>query len=224
MSPPFGRLRAGALPGRVATLAAVGALALGLGAVAVPPASAVEGEQARAVLRLADGKRAGRVVFLGTGSTVTRVEVSVQFPRFTRTVQRSEVPGFHGLHVHANSDPANGEGCVADPAQPRPTWFVSADGHLREGLEEHGAHVGDLPPLLLTEGGRGYTVTLTDRFDVADVVGRAVILHLLRDNLGHVPTGTEPTQYTANSRAATELTAATGNAGPRLACGVVTAR
>src|SRR3712207_3754678 len=37
---------------------------------------------------------------------------------------------FHGFHVHANNNPANGRGCVANPGQPSLTWFVSADGHL----------------------------------------------------------------------------------------------
>ena len=40
---------------------------------------------------------------------------------------------FHGFHIHANNDPANGQGCVADPAAAKSTWFVSADGHLSEG-------------------------------------------------------------------------------------------
>ena len=40
-------------------------------------------------------------------------------------------PGFHGFHIHANDDPANGKGCIADPAQAPSTWFVSADGHLK---------------------------------------------------------------------------------------------
>ncbi len=218
------RFRAGALTRRVPVLVAVGGLALGLGAAAVPTAGAAEGEQARATLRLADGKSAGRVVFYGDDATVTRVEVVVALPRFTTTVPRAEVAGFHGFHVHANSDPANGEGCLADPAQLRSTWFVSADGHLAEAGTTHGDHTGDLPPLLLTQRGRAHSVTLTERFALEDVVGKAVVLHAGRDNLGNVPVGDGPTQYTPNSAEATSLTARTGNAGDRLACGVVTAR
>ena len=39
--------------------------------------------------------------------------------------------GIHGLHVHvhANDNPANGDGCIADLAQPANTHFLSADGH-----------------------------------------------------------------------------------------------
>jgi Cu-Zn family superoxide dismutase len=48
-----------------------------------------------------------------------------------------------------------------------------------------------------------------------------VIVHALPDNYDNIPLGTAPDQYTANSPAAREKTLATGNAGDRLACGVV---
>lgn len=210
---------------RVAALAATGALAAGIAVVAGPGVgSAAETEQGFALLKSAQGYVAGRVIFYGTDSTVTRVEAHIYLPRSAAGASSAEVAGFHGLHVHANDNPANGEGCTADPAQPRSTWFVSADGHLAETGSVHGAHTGDLPPLLLTQRGRGYGVTLTERFDVSEVVGRVVILHAGPDNLGNVPVGTGPTQYTANSPDATSLTARTGNAGDRLACGLVRQR
>ena len=48
-----------------------------------------------------------------------------------------------------------------------------------------------------------------------------VILHANPDNFGNVPTGSADNQYTANSEAATTATANTGNAGNRVACGVI---
>jgi Cu-Zn family superoxide dismutase len=110
------------------------------------------------------------------------------------------------------------------PARPSSTWFVSADGHLAESGESHGEHAGDLPPLLVTDGGRASSVSITDRVAVDDLLDRAVILHAGADNLGNVPVGTGPTQYTPNSPEATSLTARTGNAGDRLACGTISAR
>ncbi len=202
-------------------IAMTGALALTAGLAVVgstSPASAHYRERAAAVLRLADGRAVGTVAFLGDPWTVTEVRVTVRMPR------QAPAAGFHGFHVHANNDPANGSGCVADPAQPSSTWFLSADGHLAETGETHGAHVGDLPPLLITDGGRAYSVSITDRVAVDDVLRRAVVLHAGADNLGNVPVGTGPTQYTANSADATALTARTGNAGDRLACGVIRAR
>lgn len=196
-------------------------LVLGVGALAVAlpsPASAQERELAGTTLRLADGRAVGQVVFFGVNDTGTRVRATVDMPR------GNPMAGFHGFHVHANSDPANGSGCVADPAQPSSTWFVSADGHLAEAGQAHGGHAGDLPPLLLTEKGRAYAVSITDRLHVADVLDRAVMLHAGPDNVGNVPVGTGPEQYTPNSPAATAATAATGNAGDRVACGVVALR
>ena len=200
------------------SIALAGGLALLAGvAVATVPSAASAGhrELASATLRVADGSAVGRVSLLGDAGAVTEVRVTVQLP------PRMPAAGFHGFHVHANNDPANGAGCLADPAQPATTWFVSADGHLAETGQAHGAHAGDLPPLLVTEGGRAYSVSITDRADVADLVGRAVVLHAGPDNLGNVPVGEGPTQYKPNNPQATDLTARTGNAGNRLACGVI---
>jgi Cu/Zn superoxide dismutase len=42
--------------------------------------------------------------------------------------------------------------------------------------------------------------------------------------LGNVPLGTAANQYTPNSADATTATAKTGNAGDRIACGVISSR
>ena len=202
-------------------IALTGALALTASVAVVgvsSSASAGKRERASATLRLADGRSVGTVSFLGDPWTVTEVRVTVRMPR------TAPAAGFHGFHVHANNDPANGSGCIADAGQPSATWFVSADGHLAEPGETHGQHAGDLPPVLVTDGGRAYSVSITDRVAVSDLLHRAVVLHAGADNLGNVPVGTASTQYTPNSAEATGLTARTGNAGDRLACGVITRR
>ena len=51
-----------------------------------------------------------------------------------------------------------------------------------------------------------------------------MILHADPDDLGHVPVGTGSTAYAANTDAAVDLTSRTGNAGVRVACGVVLRR
>ena len=131
-------------------------------------------------------------------------------------------PGkFHGFHIHVNNDAANGSGCVADPSAASSTWFVSADGHLSATGMTHGDHNGDLPsPLVLRDGTARISFT-TDRVDPAALRGTAVILHAKPDNFGNVPVGSEPNQYRPNSATATDLTARTGNASDRVACGVV---
>ena len=210
------RTRAISTRTRLAVL--VGGLALGAGAVVVvsTPASAQERELAKANLRLADGRFVGSAVFLGVNATVTKVRVNLNMPN------DRPMPGFHGFHVHANNDPANGNGCIADNSQPPTTHFVSADGHLAETGQTHGQHAGDLPPLLLTQKGHAYSVSITDRLHIDDVLGKAVLLHADPDNLGNVPTGTASTHYTPNDPvAAPLLTQNTGNAGARIACGVI---
>jgi superoxide dismutase, Cu-Zn family len=121
---------------------------------------------------------------------------------------------FHGMHIHANNNPASGDGCVA------PT-FASAGGHLSVHGSVHGKHMGDLPVLLALADGTARYHFVTDRLRLADLPGAVVIVHALADNYNNVPRGSKPDQYTANSAAAVTLTDDTGNSGDRIACGVI---
>jgi Cu-Zn family superoxide dismutase len=121
---------------------------------------------------------------------------------------------FHGIHIHANSNPAGGNGCIA------PT-FASAGGHLSSHGSVHGKHMGDLPVLLALADGTARYHFVTDRFRLADLSDAVVIVHALADNYNNVPRGSKPVQYTANSAAAVTLTDDTGNSGDRIGCGVI---
>jgi len=180
---------------------------------------AVSAEQAatsvaQAVLRDASGNFIGRVVFTSVGGQ-SLVAVSARLPAGVG------IDGIRGFHVHANDNPANGDGCIADPAQPASTHFVSADGHYNPGGGTHGDHAGDMPALFFTQSGTAAMSFIHDRFVPAAIRGRAVILHQAPDNYGNVPVGTEANQYTPNGPEATALTQGTGNAGARIACGVI---
>lgn len=158
-----------------------------------------------AELRDASGALVGSVKFQHAPGGNVAVTVSIE----------SATPGFHGIHVHANNNPANGEGCV-------PPTFASADGHYSTTPgATHGAHNGDLPNVLVTPDGRGALSLVTNRFQLEELPGRAVIFHTGVDNHANVPTGSLATEYTANGQPAVDLTAATGNAGGRTACGVI---
>ena len=171
--------------------------------------------ETKASLLAADQSPAGTVTFSAvTGGT----EVDVKL-----VGNKAVKPGtFHGIHVHANDDPANGEGCKADPAMAAPSWFTAVDGHLKAGTATHLDHTGDFPSVLVGKDGTASLRFTTDRFTPAEVVGKAVVLHASPDNFGNVPVGTLPDQYTANAEAATTKTSGTGNAGDRMACGLIT--
>ena len=171
---------------------------------------------AHAVLRIADGSRVGKVTFVRDPRGGTIVRVVLDLPGHLNAGN-----AFHGFHVHANNDPSNGNGCKADPTQPPETHFTSADGHFTEPEKTHGRHLGDLPALYVRRGGASEAVVVTDRFRPRDVVGRAIMLHAKPDNFGNVPVGKAAEQYRPRSKAAEELTRKTGNAGARIACGVI---
>jgi superoxide dismutase, Cu-Zn family len=108
-------------------------------------------------------------------------------------------PGLHGFHLHTTGS------CV------RPD-FTSAGGHLNPLGKEHGSlnadgrHVGDLPNLEIKSGGSG---SLT-----ADLPGtRADIVRWLFDGDG--------TAVVVHAEADDYRTDPTGNAGGRIACGVL---
>jgi Cu-Zn family superoxide dismutase len=170
---------------------------------------------ASTILRDAYGDEVARVRFTAVDH-VTLVEISAELPE-----SAADGGGIRGLHIHANDNPDNGSGCIADPAQPASTHFVSADGHFTAAGATHGHHVGDLPALFVNQEGQAWMRFTTDRFHPEEVIGRALILHAGPDNYGNIPVGDQPDQYTPNDPAATDLTARTGNAGTRYACGVI---
>lgn len=207
-------------PTRRSIVSLVTVSALGVGFVGLQATSAAgDGEPfARAALHLADGTKVGRVTFTANEyRTVVRMNLNVP-------AEVTAVRSFHGLHVHANDDATNGTGCQANPSAPPSTWFVSADGHLSEEGQVHSRHTGDMTSVYLNRDGSARMVFTTDRMTPAQVDGRAVIVHADEDNFGNVPVGDGPEDYTPNSPAALEKTAKTGNAGDRIACGVVSLR
>ena len=196
-----------ALGAATAAAALAGVFVLGLQASA-------DTAEFSAKLRDPEGRVVGTVEFR-VGHDAMHVDAKLRRNRYV------EANAFHGFHVHANDNPANGRGCVADPSAPSSTWFVSADGHLSASGQTHGEHSGDLPSPLVMADGTARLRFSTDRITPEVLRGKAVILHDMPDNFGNVPLGTGPTDYTRNSPAATERTAATGNAGDRVACGLL---
>ncbi|XP_015927501.1 superoxide dismutase [Cu-Zn] [Parasteatoda tepidariorum] len=109
--------------------------------------------------------------------------------------------GLHGFHIHEFGDNTNG--------------CISAGAHFNPHGKEHGApndderHVGDLGNVEVGSNGIA-KVNITDSLisltGPLSIIGRSAVVHADPDDLG---------------KGGHELSKTTGNAGGRLACGVI---
>ncbi len=128
-------------------------------------------------------------------------------------------PGFHGLHIHSVGK------CEANsvaPAGGAPGDFNSAGGHFQ--VPGHSAHPasGDLASLQVRADGSAMLVTTTDAFTEDDLLAgakTAIIIHENADNFANIPP--ERYQQVNGTPGPDETTMATGDAGKRIACGVI---
>lgn len=157
----------------------VGVLALG-GCISVPNPSVPKAE---AVLRDA------------SGATVGRADLTRKADRLRLSIDVSgQTPGEHGLHIHT-------VGRCEAPA------FTSAGPHWNPGMKQHGrdnpmgAHMGDLPNLVVGPDGRGeLSAELPGEMaELLDADGASIIVHATADDYKTDPSG---------------------NSGGRIACGV----
>jgi len=111
-------------------------------------------------------------------------------------------PGLHGFHVHENPS------CAPKEKDGKPQPALAAGSHYDPGgSKRHGSpwgdgHLGDLPALSVDANGSANHPTLAPRLKMADVKGRALIIHAGGDNYADQP-------------------APLGGGGARLACGVI---
>uniref|UniRef100_G9M4K7 Superoxide dismutase [Cu-Zn] n=1 Tax=Equisetum arvense TaxID=3258 RepID=G9M4K7_EQUAR len=110
-------------------------------------------------------------------------------------------PGLHGFHVHALGDTTNG--CMSTGAHYNPANKVHG------APEDEDRHAGDLGNVTVGDDGKAQ-LSITDCQIPLDgpnsIIGRAVVVHADPDDLG---------------KGGHELSKTTGNAGGRLACGVI---
>ncbi|XP_015951758.1 superoxide dismutase [Cu-Zn], chloroplastic [Arachis duranensis] len=110
-------------------------------------------------------------------------------------------PGLHGFHLHEYGDTTNG--CISTGAHFNPN-------NLTHGApEDEVRHAGDLGNIVANADGVAEATIVDNQIPLSgpnSVVGRAFVVHELEDDLG---------------KGGHELSLTTGNAGGRLACGVV---
>lgn len=111
-------------------------------------------------------------------------------------------PGLHGFHVHENPS------CDAREMNGKMVPALAAGGHYdpaaskRHGLPWGDGHRGDLPALFVDAAGAAGNPVLAPRLKMADVKGRALMIHAGGDNHADHP-------------------APLGGGGARLVCGVI---
>ena len=177
-----------------------------------PAESGAKGEKLTADLKSPDG------------TTVATADIEFANGYATLTVKTTApgqlAPGFHGMHIHAVGK------CEPNSVAPTggaPGDFNSAGGHFQ--VAGHTAHPasGDLASLQVRGDGTAMVVTTTDAFTAADLLGgakTALIIHEKSDNFANIP----PERYQQINGGAPgpdETTMATGDAGKRVACGVI---
>ena len=183
-----------------------------------PSPSAGPGEEHGGGSAAGSGETLSTELKMADGTTVATADFEFSDGYATITVQTTEAgrlePGFHGLHVHsvgaceANSTPPTGG---------QPGDFLSAGGHSSYPAS------GDLPNLFVKEDGSAMLVVATDAFTMEDLTGSegtALMVHESPSNFGNIP----PEKYTQvnGTPGPDQDTLATGDAGSRVACGVIT--
>ncbi|HET6770758.1 MAG TPA: superoxide dismutase family protein [Actinomycetota bacterium] len=150
----------------------------------------------------AETNRVSASIYDATGAAVGSVKLNGESGGGVRV--RVEVtglpPGFHGFHIHS-------VGVCEAP-------FTTAGGHWNPAGQTHPSHAGDQPVLMVNADGTAEASFVSDRYEIAhllDADGNAFIIHANPDNYANV--------YRYGTPDATTL--ATGDAGGRIACGVI---
>lgn len=137
----------------------------------------------------------------GVRGNVTLSQPSCTEPVFIEVSVVGLTPGKHGFHIHEKGDLS--DGCA------------STGGHYNPDKVSHGApndqvrHVGDLGNIVADEAGvakTSFSDTVVSLYGSRSVLGRAIVVHAEADDLGK-------TNHPDSLK--------TGNAGGRVACGVI---
>lgn len=132
----------------------------------------------------------GTVTFTDVrGGTEVSVEV-YGLPPYQPAADGKPQIGPHGFHIHEH-----GSCSIGNPSDP----FSAAGGHWNPTNQPHGNHAGDFP-VLFSNNGYARMTFFTNKFNVAQIIGKSVIIHESPDDYKTQPSG---------------------GSGRKLACGVI---
>ena len=94
------------------------------------------------------------------------------------------------FHIHSGSS------CTGNLQDP----FADTKGHYNPNNCPHPYHAGDLPPLFGVNG-KAFSVFLTNRFTIPEILGKTLVIHSMPDDFTTQPSG---------------------NSGEKIACGIIT--
>ena len=158
----------------------------------------------------------------GSEVATAKFEFNNGYATITITTTGTQLsPGFHGVHIHKVGK--------CEPNSVAPTGgdtrgdFLSAGGHFQ--LPGHTGHPtsGDLTSLQVRGDHNAMLVTTTDAFTMNDLLTgekTSIIIHAAADNFANIPAD-RYTQIKGGAPGPDETTMTTGDAGKRVACGVI---
>ncbi|WP_406817275.1 superoxide dismutase[Cu-Zn] [Mycobacterium sp. M23085] len=128
-------------------------------------------------------------------------------------------PGFHDMHIHqvGKCEPNS----VAPTGGP-PGDFLSAGDHFQAPGHTGEPASGALPSLQIRKDGSGALMTTTDAFAMQDLLTgqkTAIIIHAGAANFANAASGSN--NQTSGTPGPNGMTMNTGDAGKRVACGVI---
>ena len=135
---------------------------------------------------------------------------SITYPSVTGNVRFYQIPAGTLVAAQIFGLPSSGEACgskifafhIHEGTSCDDVNFADTLGHYNPKGCEHPYHAGDMPPLFANNG-YAFSVFLTDRFSVSEVLGKTVVIHRNPDDVTSQPAG---------------------NAGEKIACGRIERR
>ncbi|NAX20608.1 superoxide dismutase family protein [Vibrio sp. V39_P1S14PM300] len=126
---------------------------------------------------------------LATGKSAGTIEISQnQYGSVFTPALKGLTPGLHGFHIHVNPS------CDTSTKDDKTVLGGAAGGHYDPAnTGQHGTpwgdnnHLGDLPPIYADSNGDVVQPVMAPRVELADLPGRALMIHAGGDNHSDSP-------------------------------------